>query len=79
MMENSTSLSDRLTIRIDRLIHAYEHLKSENQMLRDELQVSKDRLQQQEIELLENSGNVDIKESEIETIIEKLETALGNH
>ena len=73
-----TSLSQVLTEKIDSLLHAYEHLKSENQMLRDELQVSKVRLQEQETKLLDYDDSVNIKESELEAIITKLEIALGN-
>ena len=72
------SLSQQLSQKIDSLLHAYEHLKSENQMLRDELQLSKDRLQEHERKLLDYDDTINIKESELETIINKLELALGN-
>ena len=78
-MDNTMTLSETLNQKIDRLIEAHEHLKSENQMLREELQSFKQRLEEQEELLLTHEGSVDIKESEIEAIINKLETALGTH
>ncbi len=78
-MENYKRLSETLHEKVDRLIEAYEHLKSENQMLRDELQVTKQRQQEQEALLLDQEGSADIKEAEIAAIIEKLEAALGAH
>ena len=78
MQTAQISLPEQLNQKIDTLVHAYEHLKSENQMLRDELQVSKNRLQEQQTKLLDYDDSINIKESELETIITKLELALGN-
>jgi hypothetical protein len=73
------TLSETLNQKIDRLIDAYEYLKSENQMLREELLASKLKLQEQENEKLVQDEKADIKEEDIEAIISKLELALGQH
>ena len=73
------TLSETLHQKIDHLIQAHAHLKSENQMLRDELQVSKRRLQEQADMIQNSEGSADIQECVFAAIIEKLETALGTH
>lgn len=71
------NLAEILNQKIDRMIDAYEHLKSENKMLRDELLISKQKLQEQESQRLSYENKADIDEEDIEAIINKLERALG--
>lgn len=69
-------LSQLLSEKIEALVTAYSHLKDENAMLRDELQTTKAVIAQHEMKLADMEDNAGIKESEIEAIIEKLESAL---
>lgn len=76
-MQTTDTLPQILNEKIDKIIDAYEHLKSENQMLREELLSAKLKIQEQENIALQQDDRVDINEEEIEAIINKLERALG--
>ena len=77
-MIESKKLAQLLDEKVDSFIHKYQSLNSENEMLRDELARTKEILLEKE-EALTHRSEGEIKESDIESIIEKLEQTIGNH